>query len=212
MATVTETSTDVAGASRCAYGAVLAAASCCYAALGAVLSILPGYVPGQLGGGPTAVGLAVGAPALTGLLARPAGGRLADRLGARPLVLAGAAGMALASPAVASGTLGALVLSRLAVGAGEGVMMSATVLWLLQLAGPRRRGRALGHIGLANFGGLALGPLLAAVLGGAGASRDVLAVAVALPLLGAAIAITIAAPIPAPGARAPSTSSTVRLV
>jgi MFS family permease len=199
--------------SRSAYGAVLAAAACCYAALGAVLSILPGYVPDQLGGGPGAVGLAVGAPALTGLLARPAGGRLADRLGARPLVLAGAAAMALASlPAVASGTLGALLLSRLAVGAGEGVMMSATVLWLLQLAGPRRRGRALGHIGLANFGGLALGPLLAAALGGAGASRDVLVAAVALPLLGAAIAVAVAAPIRAPRARGPSTSSTASLL
>jgi MFS family permease len=202
MTTVSESSIEAAGTSRAAYGAVLAAASCCYAALGAVLSILPRYVPAQLGGGPTAVGLAVGAPALTGLLARPAGGRLADRLGARPLVLAGAAGMALASlPAVASATLGAFVLSRLAVGAGEGVMMSATVLWLLQLAGPRRRGRALGHIGLANFGGLALGPLLAAALGGAGASRDVLGAAVALPLLGAAVVITIAAPVRAPGTR-----------
>jgi MFS family permease len=213
MAKVSESRSEGAAAPRGAYGAVLAAASCCYAALGAVLSILPGYVPDQLGGGPSAVGLAVGAPALTGLLARPAGGRMADRLGARPLVLAGAAAMALASlPAVASATLGALVLSRLAVGAGEGVMMSAAVLWLLQLAGPLRRGRALGHIGLANFGGLALGPLLAAALGGAGASRDVLAAAVALPLLGATIAITVAAPLRAPGAHGPSTSSTASLL
>lgn len=72
-----------ASGSRVAYAAVLAAVLCCYAALGAVLSILPRYVPDQLGGGPTAVGLAVGAPALTRLLARALGGRLADRLGAR---------------------------------------------------------------------------------------------------------------------------------
>ena len=69
-----------------AYLAVLAAAVCCYAALGMVLAILPRYVPEHLGGGSTAIGLAVGAPALTGLLARPLGGRLADRLGPlRPL-------------------------------------------------------------------------------------------------------------------------------
>ncbi len=205
--------TRAAASSRLAYGAVLAAALCCYAALGEVLSILPRYVPDQLGGGPAAVGLAVGAPALTGLLARPLGGRLADRHGARPLVLAGAVVMAAgAIPAVASATLGALVLSRLAVGAGEGVMMSATVLWLLRLAGPERRGRALGHIGLANFGGLALGPLLAAVLGGAGASRELLAVAVALPLVGAVTVLAVAAPHPVPGRSRRSTASTRSLV
>jgi predicted MFS family arabinose efflux permease len=205
--------TRAAAPPRLAYGAVLAAALCCYAALGEVLSILPGYVPDELGGGPTAVGLAVGAPALTGLLARPLGGRLADRHGARPLVLAGAAAMAAgALPAVASATLGALLLSRLAVGAGEGVMMSATVLWLLKLAGPERRGRALGHIGLANFGGLAAGPLLAAVLGGGGASRELLALAVVLPLLGAATVLAVAAPRPAPGPSGRSTASTRSLL
>ncbi len=64
-------------------------------------------------------------------------------------------------------------------------MMSATVLWLLRLAGPQRRGRALGHIGLANYAGLATGPLLAAALGGPGASRSVLWSATVLPVLGA---------------------------
>ncbi len=120
-----------------AYGAVLTSAVCCYAALGAVIGILPRYVPDRLGAGPTAVGLAIGTPALTGLLARPFGGRLADRLGSRTPLLVGALVMAFgAVPAAVSATLGALLASRLAVGAGEGVMMSAAVLWLLRLAGP----------------------------------------------------------------------------
>src|SRR4051794_41632517 len=59
-----------------------------------------------------------------------------------------AAGVA---PALASHAPGALVGSRLVVGAGEGAMMAAAVLWLLRLAGPERRGRALGHIGLAHY-------------------------------------------------------------
>lgn len=185
---------------RLPYAVVLAAAVCCYGALGAVLSILPRYVPGRLHGGATAVGLAVGAPALTGLLARPLGGRLADRFGPRAPLVAGAAIMAAgALPAALVSALAALVVSRLAVGAGEGLMMGSAVLWLLRLAGPQRRGRALGHIGLANYAGLALGPLLADALGGAAAAPSVMWLAAALPLAGAAAGAaapggTVAAP------------------
>jgi predicted MFS family arabinose efflux permease len=174
---------------RCpfAYLAVLAAAVLCYAALGMVLSILPRYVPDRLGGGPTEIGLAVGAPSLTALLARPLGGRVADGLGPLGPLVTGAGVMAAgAVPAASSATLGALLFSRLAAGFGEGVMMSATVLWLLRMAGPQRRGRALGHIGLANYGGLALGPVVSSTLGGASASATILWTAATLPLLGAA--------------------------
>jgi predicted MFS family arabinose efflux permease len=173
-----------------AYLAVLAAAVLCYAALGSVLAILPHYVPERLRGGPAALGFAVGAPALTALLARPLGGRLADRFGPLSPLLGGAGVMAAgAVPAAASTSLGALLVSRLITGAGEGVMMSATVLWLLRLAGPDRRGRALGHIGLANYGGLALGPLLDTALGGPSASLTVLWIAGLLPLAGAVTAL-----------------------
>lgn len=172
------------------YLLVLAAAACCYAALGAVLAIVPLYVADRLGAGPTVVGLAVGAPAITGLLVRPLGGRLADRLGpVRPL-LAGSALMAVgAIPAVASASVPALLGSRLAVGAGEGLMMSATVLWLLRLAEPGRRGRALGHIGLANYAGLAIGSLLAAALGAAADAQAVLWTAAILPLVGGCLVL-----------------------
>ncbi len=77
-----------------AYGAVLATAVTCYAALGAVLRVAPGYVTHSLGGGAVHVGLAVGAPSITGALLRPLGGRWADRFGARPMVVIGAGLMA----------------------------------------------------------------------------------------------------------------------
>jgi hypothetical protein len=64
---------------------VLGAALCCYAALGAVLAILPRYVPDRLGGGPIAVGLA----------SRTVGGGVPDRLGGRRTVVAFAGGEAL---------------------------------------------------------------------------------------------------------------------
>jgi predicted MFS family arabinose efflux permease len=178
-----------------AYQRVLATALVCYAALGAVLRVIPDHLTG-LGAGPFAVGLAVGAPAVTGLVARPAGGRFADRAGPRMIVPAGAAVMAAGIAPAAIDTVAAQVASRLVVGAGEGLMMAAAVLWLLRLAGEERRGRALGHIGLANYGGLAIGPLLADALGSYGA---VLIAAAVLPLL----ATLLMPPAPAAARAAP---------
>jgi predicted MFS family arabinose efflux permease len=169
------------------YLRVLGGALLCYAALGAVLRVLPEHLAGDLGAGPVAVGLAVGAPALTGVLARPAGGRLADRFGAPRLLIVGALLMAVGVAPAVIATTTTQILSRLVVGAGEGMMMSAAVLWLLRLGGPRRRGRALGHIGLANYGGLTLGPLLADALAGGTHVGRVLASAAALPALGGLI-------------------------
>jgi predicted MFS family arabinose efflux permease len=135
------------------YLAVLGSAVLCYAALGAVLRILP-----ELTTDPAVLGLLVGAPALTAVVTRPS-------------VLLG---------------------SRLLVGAGEGAMMSACVLWLLRLAGPERRGQALGHIGLANYAGLTAGPLLAEALK---LQREpVLIAAAALPLAGVALAARVPRP------------------
>lgn len=181
-----------------AYLAVLAAALCCYAALGAVLTVLPGYV-NRLGGDPLMVGLAVGAPALTGALGRPAGGRLADRFGAVRVMVAGALIMAAGTAPAVRPAVTVLLASRLATGAGEALMMAAAVAWLLRLAGPARRGRALGHIGLANYAGLLIGPLLAAALATPGHPSRLWTVAVALPVIGAALAGSAARCTPAAG-------------
>jgi MFS family permease len=179
------------------YAAVLAAAVCCYAALGAVLREVPTYVGGRLAGGAVAVGLAVGAPAITGAVLRPLGGRWSDRLGARPMVVAGALVMAVGVLPAWQVSLGALIVSRLLVGAGEAVMMSATVLWLLRLAGPEHQGRSLGHIGLANYAGLTVGPLLLELIG-TKHTGTLWLIASGLPLVGAAAAVAIRdAPAPA---------------
>ena len=168
---------------RPSYLVVLGTAALCYAALGAVLRILPELVEDR-----AALGLLVGAPAITGVLARPFGGRLADRVDPMRVVVGGAVVMAVGVlPALAWNGTAALLLSRLLVGVGEGAMMAATVLWLLRLAGPQRRGMALGHIGLANYAGLTTGPLLADALG---LVRDAVLVAAGLlPLLGVLLAL-----------------------
>jgi len=170
------------------YLAVLGGAVACYAALGAVLRLLP-----HLALGPALLGLAVGAPALTAVLARPLGGRLGDAFGPRVVVLGGTVAMAIAAAPLLFGYPTWLLLaSRLGAGAGEGLMMSAAVLWLLRLAGEGRRGRALGHIGLANYGGLTLGPLLTDALGHR--PEAVFAAATLLPLVGGLPALALRSP------------------
>jgi MFS family permease len=173
------------------YLTVLATAILCYAALGTVLGILPGYVH-SLGGGAVLVGFAVGAPALTGAACRPTGGRVADRVGPARVVMAGAVLMAAGTIPAYVKALPVLIVSRLPVGAGEAAMMAATVLWLLRLAGPERRGRAMGHIGLANYAGLTVGPPLAEALSGHSHPVRVWVTAGILPLLGAALAAVMA--------------------
>jgi MFS family permease len=172
------------------YLIVFGTAVLCYAALGAVLVILPDYVD-SLGGGAVLVGFAVGAPALTGAAGRPFGGRLADHLGPARIVIAGAIVMAIGTVPAFVRSLGLLIASRLVVGAGEAAMMAATVLWLLRLAGPERRGRAMGHVGLANYAGLTVGPLLAQALSGQQHPTRVWIVAAILPLLAAASAAVL---------------------
>lgn len=173
-----------------AYLTVLATAVACYAALGAVLRAAPTYVDSRLGGGAVAIGLTVGAPSITGAVLRPLGGRWSDRIGARPMVIVGAVFMAAGVLPAWHASLGALIASRLLVGAGEAVMMSATVLWLLRLAGERHQGRSLGHIGLANYAGLTVGPLLVELIGIHHTGR-LWILASALPLLGALAALLV---------------------
>jgi MFS family permease len=94
--------------------------------------------------------------------------------------------------------------SRLLVGVGEGAMMAAAVLWLLRLAGPEHRGRALGHIGLANYAGLAIGPVLADALGGD--ARRVLLGAALLPLAAVPLALAVPRATPPDAASAPASA------
>ena len=172
------------------YLIVFSTAVLCYAALGAVLGILPDYVH-SLGGGAVLIGFAVGAPALTGAAGRPFGGRLADHHGPAWIVIAGAIVMAIGAIPAFVPSLGLLIVSRLMVGAGEAAMMAATVLWLLRLAGPERRGRAMGHVGLANYAGLTIGPLLAQALSGDQHPSRVWIAAAILPLVAAASAAVL---------------------
>jgi MFS family permease len=172
------------------FAGVFAVTFCGLVGVGSVLPVLPRYIHGPLDSGDVAVGIVIGAYAVTGLLLRPVAGRFADTWGRKPTVLVGAMLVALSGllylPALG---IAGLIVARLILGAGEGAVYTAGSAWIVDLAPEERRGRVLGLYGLAVWGGLSVGPLLGEVLLDAGGYDLVWIVAAALPVLGALIAL-----------------------
>ena len=130
-----------------------------------ILPLLPEYLRDQ-GGSDATVGLVMAAYFVAALLCQYPAGRLADRFGRRPVLLAGLA-------VYAAGSLGFLaapsptvdIVLRGLQGAGAG---SAEVAALAMISGAvslDRRGRAFGAIYAAQLGGMAVGPLVGSLAG-----------------------------------------------
>ncbi len=160
--------------------------------VGATLPVLPRYVRGPIGAGDVAVGVVTGAFAITGLACRPLAGNLADLRGRKLVVIAGAVSTAIAGLLyfVPAG-VGGLIVARLFLGAGEGMVYTAGSAWVVDLAPPERRGRIIGLYGLAIWGGLSLGPPIGELILQATSFEGVWAFAAGAPLLGALIALRI---------------------
>jgi len=174
---------------RVAFGALFAVTLLSLLSVGATLPIMPRYVQGPIGAGDVAVGVVTGAFAITGLACRPLAGSFADRRGRKPVVVSGAMLMAFASALyfVPAGVPG-LIVARLLLGAGEGMVYTAGASWVVDIAPVERRGRIIGLYGLSIWGGLALGPPIGELLLSVSSYELVWCFAIATPLLGALIA------------------------
>ena len=117
-----------------------------FTAVGVSIHSLPLFVTGPVGSDEAGAGLAFGAFALMALLLRPFAGRLADQIGRRPLLVAGAlvgaAGLALMPLAE---TLALVVAFRLLQGVGEAAFFVAGFAMLADLAPRARTGEALSY-------------------------------------------------------------------
>jgi MFS family permease len=132
---------------------------------GVLIGVTPFFVTGPLGGGPAAVGLAVGAFSATTLVLRPLAGRWADRHGRRPLLIGGALLFALLVLGHLLVTdLAWLVVLRLLLGVAEAMYVVAGFAALADLAPPGRTGEALSYNSLALYLGIAAGPILGQAL------------------------------------------------
>src|SRR4051794_9090657 len=132
-----------------------------FTAFGLLIPVVPLFAADVLGAGTTGVGVAVGAFSVMALLLRPLAGRLADRHGRRPVLVAGGLLFALVTAAhLLAGNLIELVALRLLLGAAEALFFVAATAALADLAPPRRLGEALSYNSLSLYLGIAWGPAL----------------------------------------------------
>jgi predicted MFS family arabinose efflux permease len=131
---------------------------------------------------------------------KPVFGTLSDRIGARPVLLGGLVGFALASAAVAVADSSSwLWLARLGQGAAASAFSPAASALIARLNPAAGRGRAFGSYGFAKSVGYLLGPLLGGVVvavGGLGALFAVMAALGALVAVWAGVAVPVVPPLP----------------
>nr|WP_250566822.1 MFS transporter [Streptomyces sp. Tu102] len=128
------------------------------------------------------------------VLLKPVFGSLADRIGARPVLLGGLIGFALASAAyVVADRPAWLWAARLGQGAAASAFSPSASALVARLNPAARHGRAFGSYGFYKSIGYTLGPLLGGVLVWAGGLRLLFVV---LAVLGAAVALWAAVSVP----------------
>lgn len=144
-----------------------------FLALGSLLPTLPRYVEDELHGDGFAVGLVVGAFAVSAALVRPWAGRFGDRYGRRVLLSGGALLVGLTTLTyVLVDAVPALVALRLLTGVGEAAVFVGAATATQDMAPAHRRGEAASYFSVALYSGLALGPALGEHLArGAGYDR-----------------------------------------
>jgi MFS family permease len=136
----------------------------CLLGIGASLATVPFFVLRHLNGGNVEAGIAVAALSVAVVIARPVAGRLGDRHGYKPVMLAGTAICIAAGLAYyGARSTGVLIAVRILHGAGEGSVYTAGAAWLVSLCPAERRGRVVGLYGICMWLGITLGTVAGTV-------------------------------------------------
>ncbi|MBL0425637.1 arabinose transporter [Ramlibacter alkalitolerans] len=184
-----------------------------FLAMGMALPVLPRHVHDVLGQGTVMVGVVMGCQYASSLFGRMWAGGLSDARGPRRAALCGlatacavgllylaSAPLALSSPAL---SLGLLMVGRLLTGIAESFLVTGTMAWALARVGTMHAGKVFGWIGVALFGGLAIGAPIGTALNAQFGLAGVACAVLAAGLVGLAGTSFIAAAPPSLHARLP---------
>jgi len=158
---------------------------------GIALPLLPLHAQG-LGGGGLVIGTLLAAYALGRMLASWVASRLAERVGRKPVLIAGLFAYALVSVGFAL-TPGAttLVLVRILHGAASAMLMPVFQAYVADMAPAGREGRIMGWNGSVVLTGLAIGPWLGGLVADHAGINAAFALMGTLALAGAALCATM---------------------
>ena len=132
---------------------------------GIVIPLLPFYAE-HFGAGPEVVTMVMASYSLAQLVMAPLWGRLSDRIGRRPVLMASMAGSVVSYLLLAwAPSLAILIVARFAAGAMAGNIAAAQA-YVADVTPPERRAQGMGLIGAAFGLGFILGPAIGGVLAG----------------------------------------------
>ena len=146
--------------------AILSLATALYnGGFGALNVLLPQYVVDVLGGTETTAGIVMGSMAITALVSRPFLGRMADRSGARRIIVAGALTSTVGLSLMLLGdSLAITIIARLVMGIGNAGVFTGSTLLAVTLAPATRRAEAAAYILVSVHLGIGLGPIAGEVI------------------------------------------------
>lgn len=134
---------------------------------GIVLPLLPFYAE-EFGATPLQVTLLIASFSATQFVAVPVWGRVSDRLGRRPFIVAGLFASAVSYLIFGlAGSLATLFVSRIAAGAAGGTI-SVAQAYVADATGPQDRAHGLGMLGAASGLGVLIGPAIGGYFSGFG--------------------------------------------
>jgi DHA1 family multidrug resistance protein-like MFS transporter len=173
---------------------------------GAILPLLPAYLRTH-GSSAAIVGLVMSAYFAAGLVVQYPSGRLGDRIGHRPVLVAGLLLYAVGSLGFVlhPGAVGYIAL-RGVQGAGNGIVLVAAFALIGVAVPDERRGRAFSTLFAGQLAGLGIGPLAGAAVGIGGMEWLFVATAVTSTLAGVAVigGLPKIAPVPSHGSSSPA--------
>ncbi|MGE7767418.1 MFS transporter [Peribacillus sp. NPDC096540] len=130
---------------------------------GIIIPVMP-FLAEKVGGSPTELGLLMAVYSLMQLLFAPMWGRISDRIGRKPVMMIGIAGLALSFFIMATAdSLWVLFVARIVGGVLSSANMPTAMAYVADITTPEDRGKGMGIIGAATGLGFIFGPAIGGI-------------------------------------------------